>query len=120
MKQKKNSNNKNNNSNSNNLQNSALILAPWLAENFLGPALKPPAKGPTPISHCHGMDDYPLVKIKSVVENTYLSLGPNRLLYANAGCYNDGTIFRIIPVSSYQVIIQVVNSGFLKDRKSVV
>ena len=76
------------------------------------PPYFPPQQGPGPV--IPPGQKIPNVKIKSVYTNTFIISGYKNILYAVGTNYNQGEVFRIIPVTSTHVILRVVGEGFIR------
>ncbi len=76
------------------------------------PPYFPPQQGPGPV--IPPGQKMPNVKIKSVYTNTFIISGYKNILYAVGTNYNQGEVFRIIPVTSTHVILRVVGEGFIR------
>lgn len=86
-----------------------------LPEQGPGPVIPPyfpPQQGPGPV--IPPGQKMPNVKIKSVYTNTFIISGYRDVLYAVGANYNQGEVFRIIPVTSTHVILRVVGEGFIR------
>lgn len=80
-----------------------------------GPVIQPyfpPQQGPGPV--IPPGQKMPNVKIKSVYTNTFIISGYKNILYAVGTNYNQGEVFRIIPITSAHVIVRVVGEGFIR------
>ena len=76
------------------------------------PPYFPPQQGPGPV--IPPGQKMPNVKFKSVYTNTFIISGYRDVLYAVGANYNQGEVFRIIPVTSTHVILRVVGEGFIR------
>ena len=86
-----------------------------LPEQGPGPVIPPyfpPQQGPGPV--IPPGQKMPNVKIKSVYTNTFIISGYKNILYAVGTNYNQGEVFRIIPITSAHVIVRVVGEGFIR------
>ena len=86
-----------------------------LPEQGPGPVIvpyNPLQQGPGPV--IPPGQKMPNVKIKSVYTNTFIISGYKNILYAVGTNYNQGEVFRIIPITSAHVIVRVVGEGFIR------